>query len=452
MAIDLDMSLQIRRPSDRVALVEAVLQAHPSDEAEWIEWKLDVELDRAEGQFKASRQILGFANRSPNDAARFLGGQAFLIVGAEPGQLAGTPRRDPAQLEDWLRPYLGLDGPIWDAHHVEMEGTEVLLIEVAAPRDGDPIHTLRRAFDKWHAGSVFVRHKGKTDPASPADMVMLTARSAAPVAGERVALEVTWARADPIIRALDLTEDSIDRLIEMERNRLLRPLDAPGSKSIASGNVQDESRMQRIAGWLPEDRKPDDYRNDVETYLNKLREAIPPVVVSQAIALTGSSIRLQVANPIESNFRRVQLVLHAGTGVIAFDPEDDNLDHELPQRPRPWGTRRPHTLAGLGYSGPFSGWTLPRSVVMGHIPRMWIENSGSTRIVFDAFDLRPRAVTTTDPFVLFASPGLAGKTVPVTWEATSTSADGVASGSLPLQVADDPLTLEELVGDPNRRT
>jgi hypothetical protein len=83
---------------------------------------------------------------------------------------------------------------------------------------------------------------------------------------------------------------------------------------------------------------------------------------------------------------------------------------------------------------------------------MWIENSGSTRIVFDAFDLRPRAVTTTDPFVLFASPGLAGKTVPVTWEATSTSADGVASGSLPLQVADDPLTLEELVGDPNRRT
>ena len=188
MAINLDTSLAIRRPSDRVALVEAVLQAHSSDEAEWVEWKLDVELDRAEGRFKASRHILGFANRSPNDAARFLGGQAFLIVGAEPGQLVGTPRRDPAQLEDWLRPYLGLDGPIWDAHTVEVGGKEVLLIEVAAPKGGDPIHTLRRTFDRWHAGSVFVRHKGKTDPASPADMVMLTTRSAAPAAGERVAL------------------------------------------------------------------------------------------------------------------------------------------------------------------------------------------------------------------------------------------------------------------------
>jgi hypothetical protein len=85
VAIDLDMSPQIRRPSDRVTLVEAVLQAHPSDQAEWVEWKLDVALDRTEGRFKASRHILGFANRSPNDAARFLGGQAFFIVGAEPG-------------------------------------------------------------------------------------------------------------------------------------------------------------------------------------------------------------------------------------------------------------------------------------------------------------------------------------------------------------------------------
>jgi len=395
VAINLDTSLAIRRPSDRVALVEAVLQAHSSDEAEWVEWKLDVELDRAEGRFKASRHILGFANRSPNDAARFLGGQAFLIVGAEPGQLVGTPRRDPAQLEDWLRPYLGLDGPIWDAHTVEVGGKEVLLIEVAAPKGGDPIHTLRRTFDRWHAGSVFVRHKGKTDPASPADMVMLTTRSAAPAAGERVALEVSWATADPIIRALDLTEERIDRLIEMERDRLMRSLDAPSSASIAGRKVPDKSRTPRIAVRYTENRSRQEFRNDVMAYLDELREAIRPVVVSQAIALKGSSIRLQVANPIESNFRGVQLILHAGTEIIAFDSADNYLHDKLPERPRLWGKMPPpDSLLALGSSRPFPWLTLPDSTVR-HIPRMWIDNKGPTRIEFDPFDVRPSAIEMT---------------------------------------------------------
>jgi hypothetical protein len=51
MAITFDMSQPIRRPSERVALIEAVLAAHAADEAEWIEWKREVPLGSAAGVF-----------------------------------------------------------------------------------------------------------------------------------------------------------------------------------------------------------------------------------------------------------------------------------------------------------------------------------------------------------------------------------------------------------------
>lgn len=52
-----------------------------------------------------------------------------------------------------------------------------------------------------------------------------------------------------------------------------------------------------------------------------------------------------------------------------------------------------------------------------------------------------------DAFIVVARPELAGSSIELEWEATSTSADGVASGSLRLTVADEPLTLEELLAD-----
>jgi hypothetical protein len=161
VGIDLDVSRAIQRPSERVDLVRAVVAAHPSDESEWIEWKTQLDLTKAEGRFHAARHVLGFANRTPHEAVRFVHGHGFLLIGAEPGNLVGASRRDPAQLEDWLRPYLGQDGPIWDAHYVDVDDVEVLLIDIAPPSRGDPIHTVRKAFNQWHEGYIFVRHKGK---------------------------------------------------------------------------------------------------------------------------------------------------------------------------------------------------------------------------------------------------------------------------------------------------
>lgn len=90
MAIMIDTSRGLRRPLDLVSLVEAVVNAGPADEAFWIEWKSQLDLTQPAGQFKAARAILSFANRMPDTASTACEGLAYLIVGAEPGSVAGT--------------------------------------------------------------------------------------------------------------------------------------------------------------------------------------------------------------------------------------------------------------------------------------------------------------------------------------------------------------------------
>jgi hypothetical protein len=76
---------------------------------------------------------------------------------------------------------------------------------------------------------------------------------------------------------------------------------------------------------------------------------------------------------------------------------------------------------------------------------MQIEHDGSARIKFDAIDLRPRALVKLAPFHLYADADLADSVLRANWEATSTSVDGVASGSLPIRVAQEKLELGELL-------
>src|SRR3954454_15181433 len=60
MALVVDPTRLLRRPSDLVELVEAVIAASPSDEGEWIEWKSQADLGTTAGLFTLARQILGF--------------------------------------------------------------------------------------------------------------------------------------------------------------------------------------------------------------------------------------------------------------------------------------------------------------------------------------------------------------------------------------------------------
>lgn len=177
MAIDIDTTQPLRRPLELQQLVEAVVAAGSADEALWVECKNNgFDLTKAEGRFNAARVILSFANRMPDTASTVCGGLAYLIIGAEPGQVDGTAVIDAADLDTGLIKYLGGDGPRWSPNYVTVHGRDVLVILVEAPRWGDRIHALRRQLEGAQAGTVYVRSQSVSRPANPEELRRLEDR------------------------------------------------------------------------------------------------------------------------------------------------------------------------------------------------------------------------------------------------------------------------------------
>jgi hypothetical protein len=160
MTIHLDTTRPARLPSELVAVVEAVLNADPRDEADWLEWKTGVDITAKHWQFQIARHILGFANRDPTRAVRVAGGCAYLVLGAAPKELVGVQPVDPAHLESWVAGYVGPTGPQWNPHYVTVRGTTVLVILTEAPQPGDKILTLRKEYEQYRSGTVFIRRVG----------------------------------------------------------------------------------------------------------------------------------------------------------------------------------------------------------------------------------------------------------------------------------------------------
>lgn len=74
-----------------------------------LEWKGSFDLTSKRDLTKIVKGILSFANRQPDEASRAFGGCAYLLVGVEPGALAGVQPIDAARLESSLVPYIGHD-------------------------------------------------------------------------------------------------------------------------------------------------------------------------------------------------------------------------------------------------------------------------------------------------------------------------------------------------------
>ena len=86
-------------PERVVELVEAVRVSAVHGERA-LEWKRALDLSRRPRRAQVARQLIGFANRMPEDAARWFGGQACLLIGIEPGKVSGMPNADPAVIDE----------------------------------------------------------------------------------------------------------------------------------------------------------------------------------------------------------------------------------------------------------------------------------------------------------------------------------------------------------------
>jgi hypothetical protein len=92
--LTIDTSTALRGTGALIGLVQAVVNADQHDESDAIEWKSTLDASTRDGCFHVPRAVLGLANREPGRSKLIFEGYGYVVVGAEPGRLAGAPRSE----------------------------------------------------------------------------------------------------------------------------------------------------------------------------------------------------------------------------------------------------------------------------------------------------------------------------------------------------------------------
>jgi hypothetical protein len=381
--------------------------------------------------------VIGFANRQPDVAAAFAEGCGYLLLGVEPGTLPGVTTLDIADIESGVVRYLGADGPRYLPTFVDIGGQHVLVVTTEPPKWGDPIHMLRREFEKYRDGDVFVRKHGKTERVGAEDHRLLQERLVR--SESRVKLGVEWREQPEPLPTIDYWPAAVDEWVKATRTQY----------ASAYEHVQDPTRRARWAERRnlldrPEQRTKDEYFREVDAYLEEAKQKLPAFLHHRAVEKGLPPIRLKVVNRTEQNFTKVKVDATLPPAATAYEKADVE-SVEFPKPPRIYGT--PVTVTD------FSGYRLNPARIP-NIParalNIWapeIENTNErTRIRFSVGDLRPQHDAELEDIYLVVAPSQAGKPLRIEWTATATNADGTASDSIEIPIADEivpPVTVLE---------
>jgi hypothetical protein len=437
----MEVARRLAGPSEKATLVRAIRDGATSlVETDWLEWKSTLDLGQVADQVEVARQILGFANRAPEQANRIAEGHAYLLVGVAEGQLAGIPRLDLAALENALIPWIGSGAlaPRWDPQVLEVEGARLLLIEVAAPRSGDRLFPLRKEFNTgvkgqmtYAEGSIFIRSHGRTHRADAAEIDQLSERAAQ--RASRVGLTVDWWHR-PEVRPIEVTGEQLDKYLDTEAQRLLAPLPDP----LALTSV---GYVVAVAGG--ETRSIPDYRRSVAAYLDELRARIHLRLRSHAVARGLGRAGLRFTNPSDENLQDVEVVVTASGAVGAyFFAAQAWAETKQPQPPLLWGTRKPLAMPGLTY--PVRGLSSSArqrtyeatNDAEGFEIRVW------------GFDLRPHEIFAFRKFFCVLEAPASG-VLRLNWRATAKNVSGLVEGTLEIAVG-MPVPLADIFDRPVR--
>lgn len=216
MPVDFDTRRRLVSEDDFVRLVRAVRESGDRDgERHWIEWKSELSTsddsrrdESGKYELSLAQEIIAMANRAPGQALSDCEGYAYVVVGASHKDLKGVERLKTSDWEMRLAQHLGIgDGaPRWTPVTVRVDEVPVLVIEVDAPRDGDPIFCLRTKAQRAEAGTVFARGIERSAQATPDQLRMLQHRllagSLADTVAERLALVCSTLRFDVTFNAM----------------------------------------------------------------------------------------------------------------------------------------------------------------------------------------------------------------------------------------------------------
>jgi hypothetical protein len=190
----------------------------------------------------------------------------------------------------------------------------------------------------------------------------------------------------------------------------------------------------------PEDRTEQQYRDEVDAYLDVGEALLQAAARWHEIDAGTARVQVEVTNATDRNYTSVEVEIYFPGDVRAVDPDELPDLPDAPARPRAFGSRKP-TGFGLGFG---SELFMPSPVVPRFRSGPVIDNGGSVRVTFPPVDLRPGDTVRLDPVHLVV-PAEAGSALAGTWTATATNADGRASGELAVDVAETTVDVDSVL-------
>jgi hypothetical protein len=415
MVLNIKTDEAFRTPAELAALVKAVFDASAdTQETRWIEWKSFLDLEAAEGKFVVAKAILGFANRSPELAALTCEGTAYMVVGAEPGAVRGVPTLDHATVVQKIKPYA--DGPRWSPHNVPFSGVNVLVIVVEAPRDGDPIHTLRKTYDKFAAGTVFHRGPALTEPAGPNEVAML---------GERL---LRGARQPDLVLDLSVVAEPLVRL-QIDREAAQSWVDRR-EKYIRSTRRSPAPSAPGLAGMytMPQPKDREEFDRRVREHLLQCRERLIANLFREVAVSQENKVAFDVGDKTKDPIERVQLTVllpAQDLGAYAGVPRARPMP-QLPAWPDPLDRVRPSSAAIMD--------SVTESFTYSREDAKVTTRDNEIEITYEIGDLRPGQVMRTPPTTIIVGPA-APEELPITLIGRSMNHRGDTTVSTTLTVS-----------------
>jgi hypothetical protein len=406
-----DLTRRVRRPSERLELIQYIANSPTLQENEHLEWKSGYDLGRRPDAGKIAKQLIGFANRDPARAQRQTEGYAYVMLGVGPGAVIGVPVWDSADIENWLSRFVPPE-LMYDIQYVSAGDKDILMLEVDPPRQGDSIFCLQASTGEGNAnlpeGTIYVRRGGQTEPANAAEIAMLTARARGGGGGAQLDLEVAVEAQELTALPGEPLKDSVrERWIAQERLRLLKPL----------------PRNPILPITIGETRTPAQFEEEVEIYFRQVRADWPMFALSQHVKHGEPSLTLAVTNGTDENF------------------EDVVVEVELPLPSSCVGTSPGEVVEALSVAEPLVEWAenpiarIDRSI-FGAAPDAEVSSISDerTKVRFPPLHVYPQTRHALEDLTLALAPEWAGSNLAIEWRIAAANTRGVITGSVAVAI------------------
>lgn len=437
-----------------MALIDAIEAANDEDETDWLEWKSGLDLGARQHILKLAIGILAMANRDPVAARRHCEGWGYFVVGASPGSCSGfSSPMDLADLEGKLRRYLGSgdEAPRWDSHWVLRGGRWILIIEVAPPRQGDPIFPLCASGDGGNEGTVYVRAGSRSAPAGAAHIRMLSRRAAGGLAtatGPDVAVDIQHPvnRVDPAHLAVAAAEwlDEIAESLRSDAAELMREeqaeIDRLGGKT---------PRLVTRSGFELPSSDPqarfDNFAQRLSTWTDDLRSGVIEQLYASLMLSDVCPFTVHVENlgPDHLDDVELQLEFPAGSKVLLSDVDWEAEPLAKPPVYEPASDSRRAIADLLGRGAAMGQWRgvdldgLYPSVPANLLPPVFrVTQQDPLVIEYDIGSMRAAPSSATVDLVGLVLAGSEIASLPIQWSVTSPSVSGRAAGTFDVALAE----------------